>query len=112
MAHDELVAELQRIGRQAGLDAVGIAAATPFADTRRHLEERKAAGLHAGYAEAWTWLAEMHERATSGTPPVAEAEFAALARWFQDNEARLGPPSQPLDLGDGRRVVKDARRFS
>ena len=35
-------------GLEAGLDAVGVAAAEPFADTRRHLEERKAAGLHGG----------------------------------------------------------------
>ena len=43
---DELIAA----GREAGLDAVGVAPAEPFAATRRHLEERKAAGLHAGMA--------------------------------------------------------------
>ena len=32
----------------AGLDAVGIAPARPFLETRRHLEERRAAGLHGG----------------------------------------------------------------
>ena len=40
--------DLLAIGRDAGLDAVGIAPATPFESTRRDLEERKAAGLHGG----------------------------------------------------------------
>lgn len=41
---DRLVA----LGRDAGLDAVGIAPATPFVETRGHLEHRKAEGLHGG----------------------------------------------------------------
>ncbi|MEY2453856.1 MAG: epoxyqueuosine reductase [Acidimicrobiaceae bacterium] len=40
--------ELKALGRDAGLDAVGITAAEPFLDTRRHLHERRAAGLHGG----------------------------------------------------------------
>ncbi len=40
--------ELSELGRRSGLDAVGFAPASPFEDTRRHLEERKAAGLHGG----------------------------------------------------------------
>ena len=40
--------ELKALGREAGLDAVGITAAEPFLDTRRHLHERRAAGLHGG----------------------------------------------------------------
>jgi epoxyqueuosine reductase len=47
-ASEELVAELRRIGVEAGLDAVGVALAQPFTTTRRHLEERKAEGLHGG----------------------------------------------------------------
>jgi epoxyqueuosine reductase len=41
-------AELKALGRASGLDAVGIAGADPFLDTRRHLHERKDAGLHGG----------------------------------------------------------------
>ena len=37
-------------GLAAGLDAAGVAPATPFAETRRHLEERRAAGQHGGMA--------------------------------------------------------------
>ncbi len=40
---DEVVA----LGRAEGLDAVGIAPATAFATTRRHLDDRRAAGLAA-----------------------------------------------------------------
>jgi epoxyqueuosine reductase len=45
---DDLAAELVRIGQANGLDAVGIAPATPFTATRRTLDERKRQGLHAG----------------------------------------------------------------
>ena len=45
---DALARELERIGLAAGLDAVGIAPATPFAETERTLHARKAAGLHGG----------------------------------------------------------------
>ena len=41
---DELVA----LGKAQGLDAVGVASAVPFTDTRHHLEDRKARGLHGG----------------------------------------------------------------
>jgi epoxyqueuosine reductase len=41
-------AELKALGRASGLDAVGVAPADPFLDTRRHLHERRAAGLHGG----------------------------------------------------------------
>ena len=40
--------ELRALGLASGLDAVGVAPATPFVATRRHLEARKAAGLHGG----------------------------------------------------------------
>lgn len=39
---------LLALGREAGLDAVGVAPATAFVETRGHLERRKAEGLHGG----------------------------------------------------------------
>jgi epoxyqueuosine reductase len=42
------VDDLRAVGLAAGLDALGVAPAAPFAGTRLHLEERKAAGLHGG----------------------------------------------------------------
>jgi len=44
------VADLEALGRAHGLDAVGVAPAGPFATTRRHLERRRVAGMHAGMA--------------------------------------------------------------
>ena len=43
-----LAGELCQVAREGGLDEVGIAPAQPFTETRRHLEARKAAGLHGG----------------------------------------------------------------
>ena len=43
-----LAAQATAAGLRAGLDAVGLAAATPFGDTRRDLVERKRLGLHGG----------------------------------------------------------------
>ena len=45
-----LADDLAEVGRAAGLDAVGVAPAEPFAGTRQALEERKARGLHGGMA--------------------------------------------------------------
>jgi epoxyqueuosine reductase len=42
---EDLTARVLEVGRAAGLVAVGVASAEPFADTRRDLEERRAAGL-------------------------------------------------------------------
>jgi len=39
---------VRAVAVDAGLDAVGVAGAEPFAGTRHHLIERKAAGLHGG----------------------------------------------------------------
>ena len=44
----DLAAHLERTGREAGLDAVGIAGAEPFDEARATLERRKAEGLHGG----------------------------------------------------------------
>lgn len=47
---DDLARRALDAGRAGGLDAVGVAGAEPFADTRHHLEHRKAAGLDGGMA--------------------------------------------------------------
>jgi epoxyqueuosine reductase len=59
--------ELRAGGIEAGLDAIGVARAEPFLDARRHLVERKAAGLHGG----------MHF--TYGNPERATDPSSALA---------------------------------
>src|ERR671937_1270871 len=40
-------AELERLGGEVGLDVVGAAPAGPYADTERHIRERRARGLFA-----------------------------------------------------------------
>jgi epoxyqueuosine reductase len=40
-------AELQALARELGLDAIGVARAEPYADTERHIRERRARGLFA-----------------------------------------------------------------
>jgi epoxyqueuosine reductase len=42
------VADLVAMGRRLGLDAMGVTTADPFTATKRHLDERKAEGLHGG----------------------------------------------------------------
>jgi epoxyqueuosine reductase len=81
--------ELRAIGHAAGLDAVGVAPAEPFASTRRHLEERKAAGLHAGMAFTY------RNPARSTDPGRAVAHARALvvgARSYIQTEAPDPPP--------------------
>ena len=46
-ACDVLADEVCALGRRAGLDAVGIAGASPFLATRRHLEARRSRGVAA-----------------------------------------------------------------
>jgi len=63
--------ELTTIGCAAGLDAVGIAPAEPFTGTRRHLEERRAAGLHGGMA--FTYRNPARSTDPAATVPGARA---------------------------------------
>lgn len=51
---------------------------------------------------AWEWLAEMHCRKTDNLPPLTEAEFASLARWFQENDSRLAQSEPAATLADLR----------
>jgi epoxyqueuosine reductase len=46
----ELTASVLRAAREAGLDAIGVTDAAPFADTLADLEQRKSEGLHGGMA--------------------------------------------------------------
>ncbi|MDP8975989.1 MAG: tRNA epoxyqueuosine(34) reductase QueG [Actinomycetota bacterium] len=89
-----LADELFRLGREAGLDAVGVAPADVFSSTRRHLEERKAAGLHGG----------MHF--TFGNPSRSTDPGRALpgakALVVGARSYRRAEPDRPADRGVGR----------
>jgi epoxyqueuosine reductase len=81
---------LRAAGRAAGLDAVEVTTAEPFADVRRDLEERKAQGLHGGMAFTY------RQPARSTDPGRALPDAAALvvgARGYLTNgDASTVPP--------------------
>jgi epoxyqueuosine reductase len=93
--------ELRRIGLAAGLEAVGVAAATPWPDAQRRLEERKAAGLHGGMGFTF------HKPSRSADPSTALPDAAAIvvgARRYR----RRPPASPPVAAGPTGRVASYA----
>lgn len=84
-----LVEQLRQQGRQAGLAAVGIAPATPMEDTRRVLEERKAAGLAAGMQFTY------RNPGRSTNPGQALAGAAALVVGAWSYGTGTAPPASP-----------------
>ncbi len=87
-AHGRLADELRRIGREAGLDAVGICDARPFAETRAAIEERKRLGLSAGMQ--FTYRNPARSTDPQSTLPGARALFVGIRRYL-----RRDPPGQP-----------------
>ncbi|MGH9212892.1 MAG: tRNA epoxyqueuosine(34) reductase QueG [Acidimicrobiales bacterium] len=85
------VAELVALGREQGLDAVGVASAEPFEGTRRELERRKAAGLHGRMA--FTYRSPERSTTPDGTVPGARALVVGARSYW-----RAQPPS-PIDDG-------------
>jgi epoxyqueuosine reductase len=76
--------ELRRIGREAGLDAVGICDAAPFAQTERAIRERKALGWAAGMQFTY----RKPERSTNpqAALPGATAIFVGARRYERQAE--------------------------
>ncbi len=64
--------ELHALARDAGLDAFGVCTAAPFVEARAVLEERKAAGLHAGMGFTY------RQPAYSTTPALALRDARAI----------------------------------
>jgi epoxyqueuosine reductase QueG len=90
-------ADLVALGRAQGLDAVGVAPAEPFTTTRRHLEQRKAAGLHGGMR--FTYLRP--ERSTDPTRAVPDARaLVVAARGYR--RAEPADPAGPAPQTAGR----------
>lgn len=100
---------VRAVGMASGLAAVGVAAAEPFAETRRHLEERRAQGLDAGMqftyrnparsteparildgAQALVVGAYGYRRSRPPRPPGAVGSVAAYARDDHYAELRAG----------------------
>jgi epoxyqueuosine reductase len=85
---------LVALGRAQGLDAVGVAPAAPFTTTRRHLEDRKAAGLHAGMR--FTYLHPERSADPGAALPDARSLVVAARSY------RRTPPATPGDRPRGR----------
>ena len=99
------VADLVATGRTAGLDAVGVTIAEPFSTTRRHLADRKAAGLHAGMR--FTYLRP--ERSADPTAALPDARALVVgARSYRRTDGRAGGDG-PAPPGPGRPAGRVAR---
>jgi epoxyqueuosine reductase len=96
-----LVDELRTIAVEAGLDALGVASAEPFASTRHDLESRRSGGLHGG----------MHF--TFGDPARATDPSATLPGARSLVVGALGyrgaDPLRPSGRGPVARVARYAR---
>jgi epoxyqueuosine reductase len=76
-----LAEEVIAVGRAAGLEAVGVTGSAPFLTTRRHLEERKAAGYHAGMA--FTYRNPRRSTDPSATLPGARSLVVGAAAYLR-----------------------------
>jgi epoxyqueuosine reductase len=90
---ERLTATVCQIGTAAGLDAVGVAAAEPFLDTRRDLEERKAAGLHGGMQ--FTYRNPV--RSTDPARALANARALVVGARRYDRQAPTDTGAHPSD---------------
>jgi epoxyqueuosine reductase len=82
-------AELARLGDELGLDAVGAAPASPYADTERHIRERKVRGLFAGMGFT-TRRPEISCHPEALLPGARTVVSAALCYYVPAPEAEAG----------------------
>ena len=105
------VAALVALGRAHGLDAVGVAAAEPFATTRRHLERRRAAGMHGGMA--FTYRRPERSTEPRRALPDARAIVVGARGYLQDScDDAEDDAERGTERGTGRpqgRVARYAR---
>jgi epoxyqueuosine reductase len=82
-------AELEALGKELGLDAVGAARAEPYAGTERHIRERRARGL---FADMRFTMARPEESCHPETllPGARTVISAALCYWLPEPERPPG----------------------
>ncbi len=82
-------AELQALGDELGLDAIGAAPAEPYADTERHIRDRRARGL---FADMRFTMARPEESCHPETllPGARTVVSAALCYWLPEPERPPG----------------------
>ena len=91
---DGLAEALVDTGRRAGLDAVGIAPAEPFAGTRSILEARKAKDLHGGMH--FTFGDPARSTDPSRTVPGAQALVVGARSYIRDKPDPASGDDRPL----------------
>lgn len=82
-------ADLVALGRARGLDAVGVTPVEPFATTRRHIERRRAAGLHGGMR--FTYLRPERSCDPGAALPGARALVVAARSYRRAVAGPAGP---------------------
>ena len=82
-------AELEALGQELGLDAIGAAPAEPYAATERHIRERRARGL---FADMRFTMARPEESCHPETllPGARTVVSAALCYWLPEPERPPG----------------------
>jgi epoxyqueuosine reductase len=87
-------AELHALARGLGLDAIGAAPAEPYADTERHIDERRARGL---FADMRFTMAHPEESChpESLLPGARTVVSAALCYWLPEPERPAGQGRLP-----------------
>jgi epoxyqueuosine reductase len=82
-------AELHALAEELGLDAIGAAPAEPYADTERHIRERRARGL---FADMRFTMARPEESCHPETllPGARTVVSAALCYWLPEPERQSG----------------------
>jgi epoxyqueuosine reductase len=92
-----LADELRRIGREAGLESVGICDARPFSETKAVIEDRKRAGFAAGMA--FTYRNPARSTDPSAVLPGAQALVVGARSYLRRpspagaGEADVAPPA-------------------
>lgn len=84
-----LADELRRIGREAGLEGVGICDAAPFSEALQAIEDRKRAGMAAGMA--FTFRRPERSTDPSVTMPGARALFVGARSYLRRPREGTGP---------------------
>jgi epoxyqueuosine reductase len=103
VARTPTIEELRAVGAAHGLDALGVTSAAPFPETRRHLEERKAAGLHGGMR--FTYRRPEVSSDPARALPDAQALVIAARSYLADD-----PGAARDDPGPQGRVARYAWR--
>ncbi|MGN6692854.1 MAG: tRNA epoxyqueuosine(34) reductase QueG [Aquihabitans sp.] len=91
-------AELEARGLEAGLDVVAATTAEPFADARRTIEERRAAGLNGSMQ--FTYRNPARSTDPERTLPGVRTLIAGATSYHRD------PPLRPTDSGPVARVAR------